>query len=105
MLTSKHNNIEVQRNAIASVDNSDFCSGEVEWELKMQEIINYYLNMHEATGGKVQKDKLIVCGWKWKNDRIAKAPINAKKNEEKVRMINVKDSVKTLGVHISPSSH
>ena len=57
-LTSKHNKIEVQRNMIAFVDDSDFCSNGVECELKMQKIVNDYAKMYEATGGKVQKEKL-----------------------------------------------
>ena len=59
--------------------------------------------MHEATGGKVQKDKVMMHGWKWKNDQIVEVPMNAIINEEKIRMINVKNSVKTLGECISPS--
>ena len=35
-LTSKHNDIEVQRNVIAFVDDSDFCSNRLECELKIQ---------------------------------------------------------------------
>ena len=103
MLTSKYNDTEVQRNVIAFVDDSDFCSSGVECERKMQEIVNYYANMHEATGGKVQKDKVMMYGWKWKNDQIVEVPMNIIINGKKIRMINVKYSVKTLGVHISPS--
>jgi hypothetical protein len=103
MLTSKYNDVEVQRNVIAFVDDSDFCSSGVECERKMQEIVNYYANMYEATGGKVQKDKVMMYGWKWKNDQIVEVPINIIINGIKIRMINVKHSVKTLGVHVSPS--
>ena len=37
------------------------------------------------------------------NDQIVEVPINIIINGENIRMINVKHSVKTLGVHISPS--
>ena len=68
MLTSKHDNREVQRNVIAFVDDSDFCASGLECERKMQEIVNYYANLYEATGGKVQKEKVMMYSWKWKND-------------------------------------
>ena len=55
MLTSKHDDVEVQINVIAFVNDSDFCSNGVEYELKMQKIVNDYAKTHEATGGKVKK--------------------------------------------------
>ena len=94
MLTSKCSNIEVQRNAIAFVDDSDFCSSGVECERKMQEIVNYYATMYEATGGKVQKDKNMIHGWTWKNDKIVEVPMNVIISDKKIRMINVKNSVR-----------
>ena len=47
---------EIEQNVLTShVDDADFCTSCEECEKKMQEIINYYAKMHEATGGKVQK--------------------------------------------------
>ena len=63
-LTSKHNNIEVQRNVIAFVDDSDFCSNGEECEIKMKKIVNEHAKMHELTGGKVQKETFLIHGWK-----------------------------------------
>ena len=54
MLTSKRNNIEVQRNAIAFFDDCDFCVGGIELKIKMQEIVDCYATMCETTGVKVQ---------------------------------------------------
>ena len=42
----------------------------------MYEIVNYYANMCEATGGKAQKDKLMMHRCKWKGDNIFEVPIN-----------------------------
>ena len=38
-----------------------------------------------------------------KNDQIVEVPMNLTINEEKIRMINIRNSVNKLGVHISPS--
>ena len=102
-LTSKHNNAEVQSNEIAFVDDIYFCSGRVECEIKMQEIVDYYANLHETTGVNVQKDKVMMCGCKFKNDQIVEVLMNIKINEEKIRMIDMKKNVKPLGVHTSTS--
>ena len=103
MLMSKHNNIKFKINGTSFEGNTDFFSGGIECELKMQDIVNHYANAHEATGGEVQNDKVIMHGRKWKNYKIVKVPMNVTMSEEKIRMINVKDSIKTLGTCTSPS--
>ena len=40
---------------IVFVDYGDFCSNGVESERKMQEMVDCYKTMHEATGGSAQK--------------------------------------------------
>ena len=57
---SKHNNIKIQRNAIVFVDDSDICSGGVECEIKIQEIVDYYVTMCEATVGSMQKEMVMM---------------------------------------------
>ena len=37
------------------------------------------------------------------NNTIVDAPLNIEINEEKIKIIDARTSVKTLGVHISPS--
>ena len=69
----------------------------------MQETVNYYANMHEVTVGKVKNDKVIMHGRKWKYDQIVEVLMNRTINEGKIRMINMKSSVKTSGVCVSPS--
>ena len=41
--------------------------------------------------------------WKWKNNTIVEVTINIEINEEKIKIIEVRTSVETLGTHISPS--
>ena len=60
-IASKNNNEEVQRTEMAIADDDDFYASGVEIERKIQEIANYYITIHEATGGKAKKEKVIVC--------------------------------------------
>ena len=56
-----------------------------------------------SCGEKVQKDKVMMRGWKWKNDQLVEVTMIITTNKEKIRMINVKNSSETLGVWIIPS--
>ena len=51
---------------IAFVDYGDFCTSGAKSNQKMQDIVNYYVAMHEANGGKVQKEKVMMHSLKWK---------------------------------------
>ena len=46
------------------MDSEDFCASGEEGEIKMQETAVHYAKIHEATGGKVQKEKALMCCWK-----------------------------------------
>ena len=103
IIASKSNNKEVQRVAIAFVDGGYFYTSRVESENKMQEIVNFYATMHEATRCKSEKENFMMHSWKWNNKNIVEVPINTKINEKKIKIIEVKNSVKTLGVCETPS--
>ena len=103
MITSKINHKEVKRVVIVLVDDGYYCTSRVENEEKIQEIINYYVAMYEPTRGKVQKEKVMMCDWKCKNNNAVKFRMNAKINEKKIKIIEVKNSVKPLGVCETPS--
>ena len=45
-MKSKHDEKEVQRVEIVFVDDSDFCTKGDESEIKMQEIVDYYVSMY-----------------------------------------------------------
>ena len=49
---------------IAHVDNACFCTGSKNSKMKIQETVPHYVKMHEATGGKVQKEKVSVHYWR-----------------------------------------
>ena len=89
VMKSKHNKNVVQRVVIAFVDDSDFCTKGNECEKKMQEIVEYYTSMCEATGGKVQQEKVMMFNWTWKKNTIVEVVINVTINGEKVQCINV----------------
>ena len=44
--------------------------------------MNDHAKIHEATGGKVQKEKVVVHGWKCKNDKIVEVPMNTITNKK-----------------------
>ena len=69
----------------------------------MQEIVFYHTSVDEATGGKLQQEKVMMFNWKWKKNRIVEFTINVIVNGANVMCINVINSLKTLGVCMSPS--
>ena len=60
---------------IAHVDDAYFCTSGVNSEMKMQEIVSYYIKMHEDTGGKMQKEKVALCCWRKKDNKITNETI------------------------------
>ena len=63
-IESQRNGKIEQRVVTACVDDADFCTSGDNCETKMQKIVSCCVKMHEATGGKVQKDKVFVHCWK-----------------------------------------
>ena len=55
-----------QQITILFVDNTDLVTDRINAERKMQFIINKYIRLYEAIGGKVSNEKTIYCSWKWK---------------------------------------
>ena len=55
---------------IAHVDDADFCNSGEYSEMNMQEKNPYHMKTHEATDGKVQRDKVSVCCWKQMCEKI-----------------------------------
>ena len=55
---------EVQRFVLEFFDSTDFSTKRPESGSEIQEIVYNFSSMHEATGGKVQKEKEIMLIWK-----------------------------------------
>ena len=68
----------------------------------MQKIVSCCMEMHEATGGKVQKEKVLVCCWRWKDNKLTKVNVELKLKEEVIKQMMANVSVKTLGVYLNP---
>ena len=60
----------------------------------MQEIVDYCVSLHEATGGKNQQEKVMMFNWKWKKNRIVEVMINVSIDGVKVKCINIFNNVK-----------
>ena len=59
----------------------------------MQEITNYYATIDKDSGGKVQR-KSYDSQFEMENNKIIEIPINTTTNEEKIKIINMKNSTK-----------
>ena len=95
------------RCAIAFVDDTDFYTNGSEFMCKMQEIMNLYTKLYEATGGKIQQAKIFFYCWRWvyKNGRKVIEEIRAELvvHSEHIQQMKITESTRTLGVHMTPS--
>ena len=64
MIKSKHVSKYIQRVALAFADDTHFCTKGTNSGSKIQEIVDYYSSIHEATGEKDQKEKFMMFSWK-----------------------------------------
>ena len=73
----------------------------------MQQIIDQCTKLHEATGGKIQQDKMMFYFWKWCYCNVEKIikQVEAELivHGEKTRSIPIKTSTMTLGAHLAPA--
>ena len=63
------------------------------------------MKLYEATGGKMQQDKIMFYCWKWcycNGEKIIKQ-VEAEiiVHGEKTRSIQIKTSIRTLGMHLT----
>ena len=96
----------IKRNQIAYVDDTNFYSNGNQCESLIQEIINKYVNLYEATGAKIQEEKVKFYCWKYymiqgerKCQQIKKTIVV---HNKEVEQIDANESVRTLGAHINP---
>ena len=98
---------EEQYVSISFVDDTDLITEGDDSEDKMQEIINSYESLHEATGGKIEGRKTKYYAWKWKLGQgrrvMHQVKIKLKINGQTLEQLNVKETKKTLGTCIGPS--
>ena len=87
---------------IAFVDDSDFFTSGIDSERKMNEIMKMHVDLHEATGGKIQFEKVVMFSFKWTNGVIMNNDEVAKIGDHIIKRLETNESIKTLGVHINP---
>ena len=80
-----------------------FISGGTDSERKMNQIMRLHVDLHEATGGKVQLEKVMVCGFKWENHVISNEDVRIVIGSNVIKILDMKERTKTLGVHVSPA--
>ena len=97
----------IQRIAIAFVDDTDFYTNGRNYEMKMQLIMDLYTKLYEATGGKIQQTKIMFYCWQWfyenGDQKIMKLEAKIEVHGEQIQLIDVKQSTRTLGVHLTPA--
>ena len=96
-----------QRIAIAFVDDTDFYTNGIDFELKMQLIMEIYTQLYEATGGKIQQEKIMFYCWKWiyvnGKQQIVQLEATIEVHKEVIKIIDVHQSTITLGVFMNPA--
>jgi len=99
--------VQEQSVSVSFVDDTDFIAEGHQYQQKMQQIINIYQKYYTATGGKIEGSKTKFFAWKWKWQQGQKVihQINAEiyADEQKIKQMSNEESIKTLGVHITPS--
>ena len=102
-ITSAARRKEFQRVVIAFVDDSDFIASGQDSEEQMNEIIATHVNLHEATSGKIQHDKVVMCSHEWDGEKATNANAVVTIGSTEVKRLECTESIKTLGVHIEPN--
>ena len=98
---------QVRRTEIECVDDADFYSNSIICNKKMQEIMNTCVNLREATGAKIQEEKVKFYCWKCrvKNGERAieqiETPIIIKNKE--TQQIKINQRIRALGTHATPA--
>ena len=73
----------------------------------MQEIIDLYIRLYEAMGGRMKQSKILFYCWKWiyKNREkvIIEIEVELIVYREKIQQINVYESTIILIVHLAPA--
>ena len=63
-----------------------FFSNGVESERKIQEIEDCCATVHEATGEKVKREKVVIRSWKWKTSNVVKVTMSAIISGDKIKI-------------------
>ena len=68
--------------------------------VKMQEVMNLYTGLYEATGGKIQQTKIMFYCWRWVYENgekeIDELSATLVVHEDKIQQIEIHKSTRTL---------
>ena len=91
-----------QRVSIVHVDDADLHTSGENCETKMQDIISYFMKINKTTGGKVQKEKVLMCCCKQENQKTTNEPMSIKLKIQLIKQAQVNESIKKVrSVHES----
>jgi len=97
----------IRRMVIAYVDDVDFFANRKDCAVKIKEIIDLYVQLYEATGAKIQEEKVKFYCWRYKmidGERIIEQiEVKIQIHQRNVNQISISESTRTLGVHINPA--
>ena len=89
------------------MDDTDFYTNGRNYEMKMQLIMDLYTKLYEATDGKIQQTKIMFYCWQWfyenGDQKIMQLEAKIEVHGEQIQLIDVKQSTRTLGVHLTPA--
>ena len=97
----------MRRTQVAYVDDTDFFSNGENYEAMIQAIIDMYVKMYEATGARIQEEKVQFYCWQYvmiAGRRVCKQiEATIKVHGKKISQISIKRSTRTLGVYVTPT--
>ena len=97
---------DVVRSSITFVDDTDFYTNSRNFMEKIQEAMNTYTGLYEATGGKLQQTKIMFYYWRWVHENgvkeIEELSATLVVYEEQTQKIETYKSTRTLEVQVTP---
>ena len=96
---------KIRRMQITYVDDTDFFSNGKYCIKQIQKIIDMYVRLYEATGAKVQEEKVKFYCWRYKmvegKHVIEQIEVVVYIHRKQIIQIDVDKSTRTLGVHVT----
>ena len=92
---------------VAYVNDTDFYANGSKCIEIMQEILEMHIRLYEATGAKIQDEKVRFYCWRYRiiegERKCEEANVVLKVHGSEIEQIDVNKSTRTLGAHITPT--
>ena len=93
--------------ATVFVDDMNFYTSGVKFQENMQEILDTYSELYQATRGRIQYEKTMSYCWQWEwtnnKKEIRDIELNVKIGKISITQQSIKQQSKMLGVYMSPT--